>query len=151
MDDLLFNPEQSLGFMTITANRLLCAHMRRKMARAGIDLTAEQWGVLVHVWNQGDVSQEEMARFQCVEKSSMSRVLSGMEHKGLIRRDADPNDARRKIVRATAKGMEIKERSRGVAMEVLALALRDVDPQERAVCLKVLGAVKKTLQASGDR
>ena len=47
MSTLSFIPEQSLGFMTITTNRLLNALLRRSMREAGIDLSGEQWGVLI--------------------------------------------------------------------------------------------------------
>ncbi len=145
MDDLFFDPEQSLGFMTITANRLLCASLRRKMVQAGIDLTAEQWGVLLQLWNRDGRSQDELAQVACVDKSSMSRVLAGMERKGLIRRRPDPENARRKIVSATDKAMGIREGSRAVTREVLDAALAAVPPQDRDVCLRVLATVKETL------
>ncbi|WP_300155184.1 MarR family transcriptional regulator [Solidesulfovibrio sp.] len=145
MRDLFFDPEQSLGFMTITTNRLLCAALRRKMVRAGIDLTAEQWGVLIQLWNRDGLSQEELAQAACVDKSSMSRVLAGMERKGLIRRRPDPGDSRRKIVSTTDKAQAIKEGSRAVTREVLDAALADVRPQDRDVCLRVLATVKDTL------
>ena len=50
MSALSYIPEQSLGFMTITANRLMNALLRRNMRKAGLDLSGEQWGVLVILW-----------------------------------------------------------------------------------------------------
>jgi DNA-binding MarR family transcriptional regulator len=148
MHSLFFDLDESLGFMTITSNRLLCAALRRRMIQAGIDLTAEQWGILAQLWNRGSMSQEEMASVSCVDKSSMSRVLAGLEGKGLIIRRADPVDARRKIICATGKAQEIKEGSRTAALDVLDQALKEVSPQDRAVCLKVLATVKQTLRAA---
>lgn len=40
MDDFSYDPQESLGFMTITVNRLMSASLRRKMREDGIDLTA---------------------------------------------------------------------------------------------------------------
>ena len=109
MDDLFFDAQQSLGFMTITTNRLLCALLRRRFVQEGLDLTAEQWGILAKVWNQEGLSQDEMARFACVEKSSMSRVLAVLERKGLLERRPDPGDARRKNIFPTPTAQAIKE------------------------------------------
>jgi hypothetical protein len=39
-------PEESLGFMTITAYRLLHSTLRRRLREAGADMTPEQWGLL---------------------------------------------------------------------------------------------------------
>jgi DNA-binding MarR family transcriptional regulator len=49
----------------------------------------------------------------------MSRLLAGMERKGLILRRADPADARRKIITSTAAAEGMKERCRDVVQEVL--------------------------------
>lgn len=149
MNNLFFDPQQSLGYMTIAANRLLNAHLRRKMVQAGIDLTAEQWGVLVELLNRGGLSQDELAQAACVDKSSMSRVLAGMERKGLICRQTDPADARRNIITASDKADEIKGRSKSVAQGVLDLALSEVSTEDHLVCLKVLASVIKTLKVSG--
>lgn len=150
MPDLFFDQQKSLGFMTITANRMLCVFLRRKLAEAGIDLTAEQWGLLALLWNRGGMSQDELAQIACVDKSSMSRMLAGMERKGLILRRADPADARRKIINATEPARRMKERCRDVVQEVLEQAMRDVSPQDRAVCLNALDTVKKTLREMGN-
>ena len=145
MPTLFFDAQQSLGFMTITTNRLLCALLRRRMVQEGIDLTAEQWGVLAKVWNQEGLSQDELARFACVEKSSMSRVLAVLERKGLLERRPDPGDARRKNIFPTAAADAIKERCRDVVLEFQAGALRNVRPADWATCMDVLHAIKDTL------
>lgn len=146
MDNLFFNPEASLGYMTITANRLMAAHLRRSMAQSGIDLTGDQWGVLVFVWNRGSIAQDELAHAACVDKTGMSRLLAVMEQKGLVTRRPDPADARRKIISSTDKADALKERSRAVAEEVLALTQKNVSPQDYATCMRVLATVKQTLR-----
>jgi DNA-binding MarR family transcriptional regulator len=132
--------------MSVTAHRVLGSTLRREMLKAGIDLTGEQWGVLVCLWNKTAATQDELADIACVDKSTMSRVLSLMEKNGLIARRTDPADARRKCICATAEAQEIQLRSQDVARTVLAHALDGVDPRDCAVCLDVLGAVKKNLQ-----
>lgn len=149
MDAPFFDLQECLGFLTITANRMLCACLRREMLRAGMDLTAEQWGVLAQLWNREGLSQDELALTACVDKSSMSRVLTSMEAKGLITRQADPSDARRKLVRPTAQAQGMKELAREVTWSVLDLALSGVSERDRAVCLDVLARVKQTLRESG--
>jgi DNA-binding MarR family transcriptional regulator len=135
--------------MTITANRKMSAFLHHKMNKAGLNLTSEQWGVLAQLWNQENITQEELAYVSCVDKSTMSRVLSRMERNGLIVRRTDPTDARRKILCPTQKANTIKERSVAVTREVVALALENVGLQDRAVCLRVLAMVKDNLRKQG--
>ena len=146
MTNFNYDLQESLGFMTITANRLMSSYLRRKMREAGLDLTSEQWGVLVQLWHGGGTSQDELAHVACVDKSSMSRVLAVMEDKGLIDRQVDPADSRRKIVNASDKAMELQERSQEAARQALGAALANVSPEDHAVCLNVLAAIKQNLR-----
>lgn len=148
MNNFFFDPEGSLGFMTFTTSRLMAAFLRRRMAQAGIDLTGEQWGVMVFVWNRGAIGQDELAHALCMDKTGMSRLLATMEGKGLVTRNPDPADARRRAVRATKQGDALKERCRAVAEEALVLLLKDVSPQDHATCMRVLATVKETLRTA---
>jgi DNA-binding MarR family transcriptional regulator len=146
MHSPLYESQDSLGFMTATAHRLMNAFFRRKLLEAGVDLTPEQWGILLILWNRNGATQEELASISCVDKSSMSRVLALMEDKGLIVRRADPADARRKNILPSARALTMQAAGLAVARSVFALALAGITPQEQAVCLKVLAALKKSLR-----
>ncbi|HIU17202.1 MAG TPA: MarR family transcriptional regulator [Candidatus Avidesulfovibrio excrementigallinarum] len=146
MSTLSYVPENSLGFMTITANRLMSALLRRKMREAGIDLSGEQWGILVILWDRGELSQEELTRLACMDKSAMSRLLSQLEMRELIARRPDAANARRKIIRVTDRAESLRERCTAAARAALEQALADVEEQDRLVCLKVLETVKRTLR-----
>ncbi len=146
MGTLSYNPEESLGYMTITANRLMSAHLRRRMRESGINLSADQWAILARLWDRGDLPQEELTRIACMDKAAMSRLLFQMESKGLIVRNSDARNARRKIIHATEKSFALREQYVVVAREVLRQALTDVEEQDCMVCMKVLQAVKQNLQ-----
>ena len=146
MGDDYFDLESSLGFLTITANRLMGCYLRKCLGENGIMLSAEQWGVLAHLWNMGSLAQEELASSLCVDKSSVSRVLSRMERKGLVVRRRDPADARRKKLYTTPEVDKYKEPCRLVVQNTLNAILKDVKPEERDICLKVLAQVKATIR-----
>lgn len=146
MNEEFYNPNECMGFMTYTANRLLVAALHKRMAEMGADLTSEQWGLLMQFWNRGDITQEEATRAAGVDKSTASRCLGVMERRGLIVRRLDPADTRRKILSLTDKADALKQGSLKAVQATLAHALQDIDPKECATCLKVLGLVKKNLQ-----
>ena len=108
MNILSYVPEESLGFMTITTNRLLSALLRRKMREAGLDLSGEQWGVLVILWDRGELPQEELIQLACMDKTGMSRLLTQLENKGLIARCVDAANARRKLIQVTEKAQALR-------------------------------------------
>lgn len=145
-DSEYYEVKESLGFLTITTNRLMSGYFRKQLVESGLDLTAEQWGVLAQLWNKGSIAQDELAHNVCVDKSSLSRVLDVMERRGLVVRKRDPDDARRKILYPTQASDRFKDACRQVADQSMAQLLRDVTPEDHAVCLKVLSQVKETIR-----
>ena len=51
MNQFFYDFQTSLGYLTITTNRLLSASFRKRLIEDGIELTAEQWVVLAHLWH----------------------------------------------------------------------------------------------------
>ena len=149
MSVFYFPPQESLGFMTATTDRLMSAALRRAMKEDGVGLTSEQWGSLVILWEKSGCTQDELAAALCVDKSSMSRILSLMEDGGLIIRRIDPDNARRKIICASDKAFALQKRSLDVAQRVMAEALDGVNADELAACFRVLDTVKKNLRNTG--
>ena len=141
-----YDAENSPGFLTITTNRLMSACFRKRLVEAGIDISAEQWGVLVQLWNRGSIAQDELAHIVCVDKSSLSRVLDVMERRGLVRRERDPADARRKILSATDQANTLREPCLKVATSALAEMLDGISGKELAACLTVLARIKQNIR-----
>ena len=146
MSFFYYDVDNSLGFLTITANRLMSVYFRKLLLEAGIDITAEQWGILVQLWNRGGIAQDELAHIICVDKSSLSRVLDVMERRGLVCRTRDPDDARRKILFATAQSNALQEPCLRVAEKALAEMLDGIGDEDLASCGKVLTQVKQNIR-----
>ena len=69
------------------------------------NLTPVQFEVLLYVDSCSPFcSVSEVAKFMVVDKSTSSRVLRGIEEKGLITIDHDPDDRRRRQVVLTSEG-----------------------------------------------
>ena len=66
-------------------------------------LTVAQCHIL-DALRSGRMNARDLAAALYLEKSTMSRIIGGMEKKGLIRRIPDPKDGRAALVEATAKG-----------------------------------------------
>ncbi|MDR1657425.1 MAG: MarR family transcriptional regulator [Deltaproteobacteria bacterium] len=139
--------EESLGFMTVTAYRSLNSTLRRKFKKLNIDLTPEQWGVLVLLWERGAATQDELAAALCVDKSTMSRVLSSAEDKGFITREVDPTNERKKIIRTAEKSLQLRKMGFEMSSGVMQLALTGISQQEAQTCIKVLAAIKNNLRS----
>ena len=72
----------------------------------------------------------ELATAEGVAPPTMTRLVDGLERDGLVRREADPDDRRGVLVRATAQGSRVLTKGRRRRLEVLALELRGLSPAE---------------------
>ena len=82
----------------------------------------------------------ELAAAEQVRPPTMSRIVSGLARSRLVEITADPKDARRKRIRATAKGNRLLQKGRQMRINYLAAQLEKLNPQERsklneAVCI----------------
>ena len=83
MNDFQYDPYKSLGFLANAASRLLSRHLTREFEAIGLNVTAEQWNVLVQLWICDGRNQLEIAEALMLEKSSVSRLVDGLEKKRL--------------------------------------------------------------------
>jgi len=82
-------------------------------------LTPVQFEVLLYVDSSSpSCSVSDVAHFMVVDKSTSSRVLRGIEEKGLIAMDPDPEDRRKRRVLLTSDGEEIVNDCRDAWLEV---------------------------------
>lgn len=77
---------------------------------AGSALTPSQISVLFTIVRLGPIGLSELAAFEGLNPTMLSRVTAQLCDAGLIRREADPGDRRQAFVAATAAGRRIRER-----------------------------------------
>ncbi|HEV2718085.1 MAG TPA: MarR family transcriptional regulator [Terriglobales bacterium] len=74
----------------------------------------------------------ELAVAEQVKPPTMSRIVAGLARNHLIEITADPQDARRMHIRATAKGTRLLQKGRKLRITYLASHLDQLAPQELA-------------------
>jgi DNA-binding MarR family transcriptional regulator len=68
-----------------------------------------------------------------IEVPTLVRTLTRMEAAGLLRRESDPADGRRAIVRLTDRGRELEEVVPGILADVTAQATAGMSEAEREI------------------
>ncbi|MBU1361159.1 MAG: homoprotocatechuate degradation operon regulator HpaR [Gammaproteobacteria bacterium] len=96
---------RNLPRLLLQAREAVMAHTRPSLREHG--LSDQQWRVLRVLGEHGVVDTGRVAREAFILGPSLTGVLARMERDGLIRRARDPEDQRRSVVEATAKGMRL--------------------------------------------
>ncbi len=87
----------------------------------------------------------ELAAAEQVKPPTMSRIVAGLARSRLIEITADPEDARRMRIRATAKGTRLLQKGRELRIAYLASRLEALNPQDLAKLGEGVEILRKVL------
>jgi len=120
------------------------ARRLRQMRDDSLDLNSNQLSAMAVLLNHGDLPMGELAGLEKVQPPSMTRIVNGLEERGLVTRQPDPHDRRSARVSLTEPGRQILLANRRRRDEWLAVRLAELDPAERDVlrqCVRILEKV----------
>ncbi len=89
----------------------------------------------------------ELAEHEKVQPPSMTRVITALEERGLVRRAPHPTDGRQVVLTATDEGKALVNHFRQRRDAWLAMRLRELTPQERAILRAAAPILEKLSQA----
>lgn len=132
----------------VRAYNLCDALMARRFAALGVR-TAEH-EVLANLRRDPGLSQQTLATRCFTAKSHISGLLSDLEQRGWVRREADPADARAKRLHLTAEGARVAERTARAQAGVVALMTAGYSAADLEQVRAVMATVSERLQQALD-
>jgi DNA-binding MarR family transcriptional regulator len=136
-----YNLEDSIGYILGRTTRTLGGRLNRHFTDRGYDITCEQWAVLVNLGKINGQTQQELAVHTCKDKTSMTRLIDGMEKRNLVVRIPNKQDKRQKLIYLTAKGKDFHQKLLTVAHHTVQEAQAGINPKDIKVCKDVLNKV----------
>jgi DNA-binding MarR family transcriptional regulator len=91
--------------------RVLIDELHAELARQGHPDLRPMHGFVLQAIGTRGTTAAELGRHLGVSKQAAGKTLDALEHLGYVERGTDPNDARRKIVRLTQRGVDSLVRS----------------------------------------
>jgi len=111
--------KRALPFVLHACYQQLRSATYKAFLQHGLELTPEQWVVLVQLWEKDGQSQSALSELTLRDKPTMSRILDTMEKSGLVARHEDPQDARARLVKLTRTGRALQDKLVPVAKELV--------------------------------
>jgi DNA-binding MarR family transcriptional regulator len=108
----------------------LLRHLRKEDDASG--LSAPRLSALSVVVFGGPLTLGELARAEQVRPPTMTRIVTGLEKDGLVRRRGDERDRRLTRIHATPKGKKVLVAGRARRVELLAGAVERLGAKELA-------------------
>lgn len=142
---MALNRETSAGYLTNWAARLFARELERQLAPSGI--ASAYMPVMFALADGSALTQKELARRAAVEQPTMASTLNRMERDGFITRRPDPSDKRSALVALTPLALGHVETVERVVSAINALALEQLDSDERRQFMSLLRRVIDVLEA----
>ncbi len=108
--------------------------------------TLQIWRVLAALREKDGRRMGDLSQTTSIEVSTLTRLVDGMEKKGLVSRGRDPDDSRAVLLHVTPAGKQLTKRIVPIAERYEKVALKGFAPKES----DVLKAALRRLYANMD-
>ncbi len=105
------------------------------------DLGRQHYTVLASLAEHGQASQADLGRRLWLDRSDMHAIISLLERRGLIERNPDPTDQRRKVVTITTAGRRTLNQLRNTIQTAQDQILAPLDKGEREQLVALLARI----------
>ena len=119
---------------TLTMLSLLSKSVYRRTTESMLGMSQRRYLALNYIAEPNGISQQQLGEILCMDANNTVLLLNELEDDGLIRRERDPDDRRRHIVRLTDQGSQ-----------AFSAALRSRESLEDEVLAALTPAERETL------
>jgi DNA-binding MarR family transcriptional regulator len=126
------NTELAVEFGSIMQELRNCTrkYIQKKIKEHGINLTFEMLEVMACLWRKDGLNQQEIADRTLRDKSNMTYLLNNVIKRKLVKRSADKNDRRNKLIFLTKEGSALKDILYPLVAEVYGLASEEITRED---------------------
>lgn len=118
--------------------------LNNEIYRSGI--YSAEWTVLTTVYKGKIQQQSDLIQYLALEPGAISRTLTKMEQKGLIKRSYRENE-RGKFIELTEKGLQLRQSLEEQVNAHRQRVLQGINVAERRQLKKIMSALQKNLAA----
>ena len=116
----------------------------------GFNITPEQFLVMDTLWDEGVLTQQQIADYMLKDKNSVVKLVDGLEERNLVRRTSNPKDRRQNLIEVTEYAMSIKDKVTKVAMEAVDKIINGIAKEDLQSFIKVLSKMAENMNNDID-
>jgi DNA-binding MarR family transcriptional regulator len=111
----------------------------------GFNITPEQYLVIDTLWDEGVLSQQQIADIIIKDKNSVTKLIDALEKKGLVQRRTDELDRRLNKIHLTEEALNIKDVITEIAIESTNTIFRNIPREDLEKFVTVLNKMSQNI------
>ncbi|RBP95916.1 DNA-binding MarR family transcriptional regulator [Cytobacillus firmus] len=124
----------------------LTSYIKDKLAH--LNIAPEQNLILMLLWEEDGLSQNEIARRLDKDKSNITRMLSSLEKKGFIKKSMNKEDSRSLNVYLTENGKNLSEHVYPITEEFHSIVTSGIAKEELRIVEDVLTKMRRNVEGN---
>lgn len=141
--------KQVFLFLNIAHNSMK-QKLTETFREGGFQLSPEQFLVMDTLWEEGVLTQQQIADITMRDKNSIVKLIDGLESRDLVRRVSNPEDRRQNLIEVTPYSLSVREKINSLAYESVCGILGDIPQKDLATFVKVLAMMEKNMDPASD-
>lgn len=127
---------------------ILRKELSHQFKEKGFSISGEEWGMLLHLWQQDGRSPSELADQTIRDRTTVTRLIDGMVKKGFVTREIDSNDRRRSLIFLTQYGQSLQQKLVPIAQELIHQSLKGISEEDLNQAVRVMKQMAENLLES---
>ncbi|MEO1919368.1 MAG: MarR family transcriptional regulator [Paracoccaceae bacterium] len=132
-------PEKHLQHWINRLGFVLRRDLQIRFRQHGIRLGAEEWSVLLLLWQKDNRTTGDLADLTVKDQTTMTRLLDGLVRKNLLTRVPDPDDRRRARISLSPQGTDMQS-------QLVPIALGLIQQSQKGISTDDLHTTRRVLQ-----
>ena len=125
-------------------------YLAAKLRKNDVPLTPEQFMLIDLLWNQGEMTQQQLADQLQKDKNSVTKLVDAIEKKGFVVRKQNPHDRRANTLVLTEKANELKPGAKQKGISILDQILEGISEDELRSFLSTLRKLNTNMTICED-
>ena len=121
-----------------------------KLRQMEVPLTPEQFILIDLLWNQGSMSQQQLADQMQKDKNSVTKLVDALERKGFVVRKQNRQDRRSNTLVLTEKAEGLKHGAKQKGISILDEMLVGISEEELRSFLVTLHKLNRNMTSAGN-
>ena len=121
-----------------------------KLRQMEVPLTPEQFILIDLLWNQGSMSQQQLADQMQKDKNSVTKLVDALERKGFVVREQNRQDRRSNTLVLTEKAQGLKHGAKQKGISFFDEMLVGISEEELRSFLVTLHKLNRNMTSAGN-